>query len=185
MMEAYKEKYNIIWNEDLGFSQKFMPQVKQRLDETKLPKQIRDNQGTELDFQGHDLTIKPLNIGVRIRRHVYHKYDDFTEDEKERATMADDVYFLGFAYADESGLKSYIIFDHPDFRKARDNNELTWQKKKNDKHSQVSFYCYSLKDIKEKCRIYNIKEPIGWIQNNKRPNWAGWNHPQNNVQQTL
>jgi len=130
-----------------------MPHVQKVLNGTTFPKRIQNNEGTELDFKGHDLTLNPLQIGVRIRRAKWIKKDDFTEDFKEARQMEDDYYFFGYAYGDESGLYSYIIFDHHDFRKARENELLRWKKEKNQKHSSVPFLCYPLYDITQHCKI--------------------------------
>ena len=110
--DSYKEKYELVFHDDLGFSRRMMPYVQKILETTTFPKRIQNNEGTELDLKGHDLTLKPLQIGVRIRRSKYKKFDDFTEDFKEAREMEDDYYFFGYAYGDESGLSSYIIFNH-------------------------------------------------------------------------
>jgi len=172
----YKDRYELRFNEDSDFSSRFMPKIKTILNETTLPKKIQNNVGTESDLKGHDLTIT-LQIGVRIRRYdnsltrsyenkyiCYVNYDDFTEDDKERDTMEDDVYFFGYSRRDESGLHSYIIFDHQNFKKARENNLLRTARRKNYEHGLVWFTCYPIWDVKKYCKIYREYGRIGWKQ---------------------
>ena len=168
LSDDYKERYELRWNEDKAFSQQFMPRIKETLNETTLPKKIKNNVGTESDLKGHDLTVEPLQIGVRIRRFDYKKYDDFTEDDKERNTMEDDVYFFGYSHTDESGLHSYIIFDHHNFRKSRDSNLLRTLRKQNKEHGVAWFTCYPIYDIIKYCKIYGKYRQIGWKIQRKR-----------------
>ena len=165
----YKERYKLRWNEDMGFSIRFMPKIKKILNETTLPKKIRNNLGTESDLKGHDITLEPLQIGVRVRRYAdpvkgtcYVDYDDFTEDDKERNFMEDDVYFFGYSLPDESGLYSHIIFDHHDFRKARDSDLLRCKRKQNKEYGLVWFNCYPIWDIKKYSKTYGEYGRIGW-----------------------
>ena len=151
-----------MFHDDLGFSRRMMYFVQKILETTTFPKRIQNNEGTELDFKGHDLTLNPLQIGVRIRRGKYKKFDDFTEDFKEAREMEDDYYFFGYAYDDESGLSSYIIFDHNDFRKARDNDLLRHRKRNNEEHSGVPFFCYPLYDIFKNCNVIKKQGKIAY-----------------------
>lgn len=179
-MEWYYKRYHRIVHIDSEFSRRFMPTIKKILNETTLPKKIQNNVGTESDLKGHDLTVT-LQIGVRIRRYdnsltrsykekyrCYVEYDDFTEDDKERNTMEDDVYFFGYSHRDESGLHSYIIFDHQDFRKARENNLLRTIRRKNYEHGLVWFTCYPIWDVIKHCKIYGKYGRIGWKERRKR-----------------
>jgi len=180
LLNDYKKRYKLRWNEDCEFSERFMPRIEEILNETTLPKKIQNNVGTEEDLKGHDLTVI-LQIGVRIRRYdnsitssykgryiCYVNYDDFTEDDKERDTMKDHVYFFGYSLPDESGLKSYIIFDHNDFRKARDNKLLRCIRKPNKEHGLVWFNCYPIWDIIKHCKIYGKYGRIGWKEKRSR-----------------
>ncbi len=160
LSDDYKKRYEIRWNEDLNFSKRFTPIIMEILDKTTLPKKIKDNVGTESNLKGHDLTVT-LQIGVRIRRYSYVDFDDFTEDDKERDTMEDHVYFFGYSLQDESGLYSYIIFDHHDFRKARENNLLRTTRRRNRKHGLAWFTCYPTWDIRKHCKIYGESGEIG------------------------
>ncbi|MCW4048555.1 MAG: hypothetical protein NWE89_02345 [Candidatus Bathyarchaeota archaeon] len=173
-IERYKLRFHEEFHEDLDFSKRFTPIIKKILNKTTLPKKIQDNVGTENDLKGHDLTIK-LQIGVRTRRYdnsrtrspnekyiCYVNYDEFTEDDKERDTMEDDVYFFGYSLPDESGLYSYIIFDHHDFRKARENNLLRTTRKQNKGHGLGWFTGYPIWDIIKYCKIYGKDGRIGW-----------------------
>lgn len=170
LSDDYKERFELRWNEDKAFSQQFMSGIKKTLNETVLPKKIKDNVGTEDDLKGHDLTIDTkFQTGVRIRRYsnpetgfCYVDCDDFTEDDKERDTMRDDIYFFGYSHLDESGLHSHIIFDHHDFRKARDNGWLRSTRRKNKEHGLVWFTCYPIWDIIKHCKIYGKYGRIGW-----------------------
>jgi len=158
----YTDKYNIVWGKDMSFSRKMMPQVKTLLDANRFPKKIKDNEGTALDLKGYDLTIKPLQIGVRIRRYNFNSYDEFTEDDKEKNTMNADYYFFGYANMDETDLYSYIIFNHHDFAEKRE--QLKTDRQQNRKHSSVLFTCYSLYKISKLCEIITLKGNIAFKQ---------------------
>ncbi len=161
LSENYKEKYKIIWLDDFGFSQKFTPQIKEIISKLPLPKNIQDNLGTQKDRDGSDLTVRPLEIGVRVRRASYTHFDEYTEDDKERDTMKPDIGIYGYATPDESKLQSLIVFDHHDFRKARKRGLLKSTRNRNTKHSLVWFTCYPISDIIEHCKIYGIGGSIG------------------------
>lgn len=158
--EDYKKRYEVAFQGDVKFSQEFMPDIQAILNEINFPKEIQDNMGTELNSHGYDLTIKPIQIGVRIRRFKYLSYDQFTQDDKERATMTCDYYFFGYADQDETGLVSYMVFDYKDYERQR--GERLWgtenipcvDRRQNKKHSLVYFNCYRNNDILKHCKIY-------------------------------
>ena len=159
--DEYKATYELVFQDDISFSRRFMAEIKVILDQCSFG-QIRDNEGTELDFKGADLTIMPLQIGVRVRRQSYKWMDQFTQDDKERMTMSCDIYFLGYANKDEKGLDSYMIWDGKDYATHRDNGDIpVADRKQNTKHSLVWFNCYNNSDIKRFCRIYKTSEGIG------------------------
>ena len=162
----YIDKYNIVWTKDLTFSRKLMVPVKTILDKIRFPKKIRDNEGTALDLKGYDLTIPPLQIGVRIRRYDFNAFDEFTEDDKEKNTMNADYYFFGYANKDETDLYSYIIFNHHDFAEKR--RELETNRQENKKHSAVPFTCYSLWKISNLCEIIALKGNIAFKSEQKQ-----------------
>jgi hypothetical protein len=164
-LEAYKKKYNVVFTQDVEISRKFMPKVYEILDGINFPKEIRNNEGTELDLRGYDLTIKPIQLGIRVRRFYAVKWDQFTQDDKERQTMSCDYYFLGYITSDESGLYSFIVFDGKDYEQKRDAEEIpVADRQKNGKHSSVWFNCYRISDIVNHCRIYAKEGNIGFKQ---------------------
>jgi len=149
-------QYEIVFQGDLGFSRKMMPHAKAIIEQARLPKCIQDNEGTELDRKkGHDLTIVSLSIGVRVRRHKYIKYQQFTQDDKERKTMSCDFYFFGYATSDESCLQNYLIFDGKEFEIKRNSGQIPIAARmQNYKHSDVWFNAYDLSDIRKQCTVY-------------------------------
>ena len=161
LSDDYKAKYNFIWLDDFGFSQKFTPQITEILSKLPLPKKIQDNLGTQKDRDGSDLTVLPLDIGVRVRRASYTHFDEYTEDDKERDTMEPDIGVYGYATEDESKLQSLVVFDHHDFRKARKRGLLRSTREQNRKHSLVQFTCYPISDIIKHCKIYGVGGSIG------------------------
>jgi hypothetical protein len=155
--------YELIFQGDVEFSGKFMPTVKAIIGNIDFPKEIQDNAGGgELDLQGYDLTVKPIQVGVRIRRSKYIRYDQFTQDDKERRIMSCDYYFLGYATRDESELYSYMVFDYKDYESKRDTPDIPCRdRRKNKKHSAVWFNCYANWDIRRHCETYICKGDIG------------------------
>lgn len=164
-------EYDAWWEKDSSFSEKMMPQVKKILDTIEFPKRIQDNVGTHLDLKGYDLTIKPLQIGVRLRRYRYKKFDEFTEDDKEKDTMTSDYYFFGYATPNEEDVYSYLLFNHKDFEKHRSEYKISRQR--NEEHSDRWFTTYPLYSIYETCQIIGLKGPIAWKDDHKMCKWSG------------
>ncbi len=165
LTDDYKKKFDPIFAADSQFSKRLMEQVIRILDHLDLPKNIRDNCGTVEDFKGHDLTIPPIQIGVRIRRYNYIRWDEFTQDDKERDTMGCDVYFMGYATEDEKSLYSYIVFNYHDFKSVRSTPVCPLaDRRPNTEHSLVMFSAWRNRDIIDSCRIYAKHGTIG---NNK------------------
>jgi hypothetical protein len=166
MLDEYKQQYETVFQGDIGFSRKFMPQIQAVLDSITLPKKIRNNEGTELDKQGSDLTVMPLQIGVRVRRNYARRWDQFTQDDKERQQMSCDVYFLGYANPEETQLVSYMIWNGGEYEQLRDTSAIPMRERiQNFDHSLVYFNCYSNQDIAENCTIYALEGRIAG-QNN-------------------
>jgi hypothetical protein len=159
MSKKYKVKYEVIWQNDLSFSRKFMPEILDilgRIDFQDVV--IRNNEGTKLDSQGSDLTILPsksLQIGVRVRRNYAVKWDQFTQDDKERTTMNCDVYFLGYADEEERHLLSYMIWNGNEYAMKRDDGTIPLaSREQNERHGRVPFNCYYNSDIAKCCHVY-------------------------------
>ena len=160
--DKYKATYETTWKTDLRFSENLKKKILEIIDTINLPKNFKDNLGTDDDLKGRDITIKPIQIGIRTRRFSYYGFDQFTEDDKERDTMKCDIYFFGYATDDENDLYSCIIFDHNDFRRARDAVLFTIERSSQRKHSQVVFTSYYISEIIEHCKIYHKKGKIGF-----------------------
>lgn len=163
-IDEYKQSYSVVFQDDISFSRTFMKEIKAILDSIAFGR-IRDNEGTDLDFKGADLTIMPLQIGVRVRRAQYKQFDQFTQDDKERTKMSCDVYFLGYANKDGTGLDCYMIWDGNDFATKRDAGLIPLiDRKQNQKHSRVWFNCYKNSDIKNQCKVYKIYGNIAGLK---------------------
>lgn len=164
--QEYKDKFEIVFQDDIEFSRRFKAQISRILEEIKLPKQIGDLEGTERDrIQGHDFSVGSnyTSVGVRVRRFSFQDWDHFTQDDKERNTMACDLYFHGYATPFEDGLYSYVIFDGHDYLRHRDTSRIPLvMRKPNETHSLVWFNCYRNYDIIKHCRIYAQHGDIGW-----------------------
>lgn len=161
MSEEYKTEFEVMWQADLGLSRKFMSEILSILEKIDFQDTvIRNNEGTELDLQGSDLTLlpsRPLQIGVRVRRNYAVKWDQFTQDDKERTAMNCDVYFLGYADEQEERLVSYMVWDGNEYARKRDSGVIPLaSRQQNKKHSKVFFNCYRNRDIAENCHIYEI-----------------------------
>lgn len=155
LSNEYRAQYEIVFQGDMSFSKRMMRFVQRILHGILLPMSISDNAGAPPDFVGHDLTIKPLQIGVRVRRHQFKRYGQFTQDDKERLTMSCDVYFFGYATTGEDGLDSYLVFDGYDYEKHRGTDLIPVRERcENRKHSLVPFNCYDLDDIIGNCEVY-------------------------------
>lgn len=154
------------WKKDTGFSKNLMSKVKDIIEkEITLPKNIRNNFGTSEDIdKGHDLSIetKLINVGVRNRRYPYKTYDQFSEDDKELGTVKNDIYFFGYSTPDEKELSSCIVFNHHDFRAARDEGQFNVERVRNRKHSIVWANYYLISDIMRTCEVYYKMGNIGW-----------------------
>ena len=165
--DEYKKAYEIPFIRDVKFSGKFLPTVKEIIDKVNIPTRLRDNVGTPLDMKGYDVTLKPIQIGLRIRRYKYLNYNEFTQDDKEKTKMDCDYYFLGYATYESShdpnrnDLTAYILFDYPDFKNERSNKITLKSRQKNWAGSLVWFSCYSLCDIEKYCKIYAKMGSIG------------------------
>lgn len=160
-MDNYKARYEFVFQADSQFSSQLMDLVKEICYPLSLPKEIRDNVGTELDFKGYDLTMT-IQIGVRLRRFKWAQRDEFTQDDKERDTMTCDCYFLGYAAKDESQLFSYMIFNYADFVSLRNTPAIPLAlRKQNWEHSRVWFSGWRNRDILNQCRIYASMGNIG------------------------
>jgi len=167
-LDDYKEKYNLIFEKDLHFGNKFTPLIHRILNIVNIPLIVRDNLGSNLDKKGHDLTLKPIEIGMRVRKYKYLSYNQFTQDDKERNEMDCDYYFFGYATYKASidkqfsDLIAYILFDYQDYKKLRDTKIIPCKARmQNKEHSSVWFNCYSLEDIEKNCRIILKSGPIG------------------------
>lgn len=163
--DEYKTEFELVWQGDLEFSRGFMPEIMGILGAIKFQDvEIRNNENTLLDLQGSDLTIlppDPLQIGVRVRRNYALRWDEFTQDDKERRTMSCDVYFLGYADKREEQLVSYMVWDGHEFEVKRNDGTIPLASRQQNKiHSRVYFNCYSNCDIARHCRIYKIYGPI-------------------------
>ena len=167
--DKYKETYETIWHTDLKFSENLKKNILGIIDTVNLPKNFKDNLGTEDDLKGRDITINPIQIGIRTRRFSFYGFDQFTEDDKERDTMKCDIYFFGYATDDEKDLYSCIIFDHNDFRQARDSGSFNIERSSQRKHSQVVFTSYYISEIIEHCKIYYKKGNIGFRESGSFP----------------
>lgn len=155
--ERYKEQYEVVFQGDMGFARKMMSQVQEILRNAPLPHPIRDNEGTELNGKGSDLTIMPLQIGVRVRRNFALRWDEFTQDDKERQKMSCDIYFLGYADRDEERLVGYMVWDGTDYARLRGTGAIPRKSRtQNKKHSRVWFNGYSNRDIAKHCKVYAI-----------------------------
>lgn len=160
--DDYIKEFDAIFHKDSQFSKSIMKQVAQILHSLNLPKDIQDNCGTAEDFKGHDLTIKPLQIGVRVRRYGYVHYDEFTQDDKERDTMNCDLYFMGYAEQDEQSLHSYMVFNYSDFKMVRSTPACPRaDRKQNYEHSLVWFDAWRNRDILDSCHVYDFRGTIG------------------------
>jgi len=164
------------WLSDLELSNKFMPLVIDILKRFFSFNSLTDNQGTEKDRQGKDITLingnEKINIGVRIRRWcnpekpkiIYHKYDEYTEDDKERDTMTCDWHFYAYVNEKYTDFYSWILFDHSDFVEGKKNKLLLVGREKNQDHSTVCFSTYPLCLIKKYCAHVSFgnigKKPI-------------------------
>ncbi len=175
LSDDYEAKFNLVFQGDVAFSRKFNPEIREFLVGIVTPKKIVDNFWTPKDREGKDFTITSHHeIGARIRRARYQHLDDFTEDDKERDTQTPDIEVFGYATPDESKLNSLIVFDHRDFRKARNAGFLRTQRRQNRKHSLVWFTAYPVWDIKKHCRIYGGFGSIGWRkERDKKKGWKG------------
>ncbi len=174
LSDDYKAKYELVFQGDVAFSRKFNDEINEFIEGVALPKKPVNNFWTPKDLQGSDLSTTGLEIGVRIRRAKYRRFEDFTEDDKERDTQTPDIEVFGYASPDESKLNSLIVFDHRDFRKARNAGLLRTQRRQNRKHSGVWFTSYPIWDIKNHCTIYGFFGTIGWKkERNKRKGWKG------------
>lgn len=156
-----------IWDGDLGLSRKHMPQITKNLQRLFNPTEIIDNEGTELDKQGHDLTLLYENgdthsVGVRVRRRDKKHYDDFTKDTKEIAQMECDFYWYGYESPNRKYVSDYLVFNHKDFINAVNSDLITSTNEQNYKHSNVPFKAYPLYQIIENCKIYDKNGIIGW-----------------------
>lgn len=161
-MDDYKAHYEIVFQSDFKLSNQLMDLVKGIIQSLNLPREIRDNVGTELDFEGYDLTIKPVQIGVRVRRFRWAQRDEFTQDDQERDTMTCDYYFLGYATKDELQLFSYMVFNYADFVSLRSTLAIPLAfRKRNWKHSRVWFSGWRNRDILDHCRIYAQMGNVG------------------------
>lgn len=171
LLEEYKKRYETTFQGDIGLSRKFMPEVRKILIAI-LPREIRNNEGTELNGQGSDLTIlpsSPTQVGVRIRRTFAAKYDQFTQDDKERTLMSCDLYFLGYANKEETELTSHMVWDGKEYEIKRNSGEIPLaERKQNRKHSLVWFNCYQNLDIKSHCKIFAIQGRIAWCPRQPR-----------------
>lgn len=159
MSEEYKAQFEVVWQADLSFSRKFMPEILAILGRINFQdREIRNNEGTELDSRGSDLTIlpsRPLQIGVRVRRNYAARWDEFTQDDKERTKMNCDVYFLGYADKQEERLVSYMIWDGNEYAAKRDDDIIPLaSRQQNKKHGKVYFNCYRNRDIAKQCHVY-------------------------------
>ena len=98
-VQDYKDKFHLVFQEDIKFSRIFKPQIVEILKGISLPRDVQDQEGTERDrIHGEDFTLrsKRTSVGARVRRFAFQDYDQFTQDDKERNTTTCDLYFLGF-----------------------------------------------------------------------------------------
>jgi len=166
-----------IWNDDLELSRKHMNQIIKNLQRLFTPTEIINNEGTELDKQGHDLTLAYENgttrsVGVRVRRREKKHWDDFTKDHKEITQMECDVYWYGYESKNRKYVSDYLVFDHKDFVRGVELGLIVPITKQNKKHSNVKFDGYPLYQITEYCKVYEIKGKIGWKKPPQKLN--GW-----------
>lgn len=164
--QKYKNRFEIIFQADIEFSRRFNAQISRILDEIILPKQIDNLEGTERDrIQGHDFSVglKYNSAGGRVRRFAFQDWDHFTQDDKEKNTMACDLYVHAYAMPLGDELHSYMVFDGHDFLKYRDTSKIPMVgRRRNEEHSLVWFSCYRNYDIVKNCRIYVRHGDIGW-----------------------
>lgn len=164
--QEYKDRFKVVFQDDRQFSRRFNAQISRILDEIKLPKQIDNLEGTERDrIQGHDFSVgvNYTSVGARVRRFPFQDWDQFTQDDKERNTMACDLYFHGYAMWGENELHSYMIFDGHDYLKHRDTPRIPLiGRRRNKEHSLVWFNCYHNHDIIKHCQVYAKYGDIGW-----------------------
>lgn len=165
--EEYKKAYEIPFIRDVKFSGKFLPTVKEIIDKVNIPTRLRDNLGTPLDLKGYDVTLKPIQIGLRVRRYEYLHYNEFTQDDKERIEMDCDYYFFGYANYESSHderkneFEAYLLFDNQDFKKERGRKIPLKSRQRNREGSLVYFSCYDVCDIEKQCKTYVKSGPIG------------------------
>lgn len=165
-VQDYKDRFSLVFQEDIEFSRIFKPQIIEILKRIPLPRNVQDHEGTELDrIDGHDFSLRSehTSVGARVRRFEFQDYDQFSQDDKERHTMSCDLYFLGYAGPLGDELYSYIVFDGHDFLKYKDTEKIPIvARKRNQEHSLVWFSCYRNYDIIQHCKIYVKYGDIGW-----------------------
>uniref|UniRef100_A0A6M3MCR9 Uncharacterized protein n=1 Tax=viral metagenome TaxID=1070528 RepID=A0A6M3MCR9_9ZZZZ len=168
LTKEYIDEYDEIWKESLHFSRILMPEIKKHLSLFTGCTKITDNEGTEIDKnEGKDITcIMPfednLTFGVRVRSYKHKKFDEYTEDDKERDNHNPDFHFYGYADRHNKKLYSFIIFHHGEFINGKKTKKI-WisDRRQNEKYSKVWFTCYPLRQIAENCYSFRYGK-IGW-----------------------
>jgi hypothetical protein len=166
---------------DIDLARAFMPLTTEYLAQVIKFDKWEDNENTQLDKEGMDISLirdkaTIHTIGVRVRRYrsihnpkiIYHKYDDYTEDDKERDTMTCDWHFYAYLNEKHDNFLSAILFLHDDFIRAKKENKFTTKRYKNKNHSDRWFTCYPFSQIKQYC-VHRIWGKIGYLKTPIKP----------------
>ena len=158
-LDEYKRQFEVVFNDDFGFSRRFAKDIDQIL--CRNLARIKDFEAHEteedkqIDIEGIDRRLSVnTSVGVRIRRLPYIRYKDFTIDTKEFGSPPyPKYYFYGYGDDETTGIAYYILFDFEQFIKLAKSGKIKGKLQKNEQHSKVYFLAFPIPEIMAKCRI--------------------------------